>query len=107
MTLPRPKTFRERMLDERNRRSSNIEDRRKTDPGIAPIDSAGYGGVKLDARPDLRKPVPARDVTRISPEAARLARWKAQGAFDAFDIEMPPARKQRGLRNVKIRRQAE
>jgi hypothetical protein len=67
-TARRKSTFRQRMLDDRNRRSANIEDRRRP-PEMAPFDSAGYpfayedvrtayGQVPPQFQPDLYQPVP-------------------------------------------------
>lgn len=89
MPPPRPRTFRERMLDSRNRRSKNIGDLRG-------------GGM------DINFPVHLpRDETSISAHERDVARYRAEDARTGAQVDEVPVtvvvkRKKRGLRNVRI-----
>lgn len=95
MSTPRHR-LRERWLDPRNRRSTNIEDRRASkDPSIpSPVDSAGYpfGHHITGDKPDISNPVPhgapAFDNQNIlAANRARIAR------MPEYAPERPPRRK--------------
>lgn len=99
MIIPRPKSFRERMLDPRNRRSTHIEDRRSLVTGISPLDSAGYPANK-NKSPNLNESVALRpDVSAITPRAARFDRLKAEMA----QMEPYVPAKKRGLKGVRLK----
>ena len=101
-------SLRRRLLDARNRRSTNIDDQRDVDAGIAPIDSAGYGGGRGRevVKPDLSRSVPLPiDPSTVSPHEREVARFQAEDArTSAQTDETPPTiRKSRGLRHVRVR----
>jgi hypothetical protein len=95
MTLPLRKTFRQRMLDPRNRRSANVEMYRRPQ-GMAPFDSSGYPPFASSGfmpEPDLYSAVPLYpDRSTVSEDDRQADRTVAESAKEGASFE------RRGLR---------
>lgn len=101
-TLPprRHKTFRERILDSRNRRSTNIEDRSRNQ-SVSPFDSAGYppfDSSGMMPEPDLNKPIP------LYPDRSAISEDQRQEDRATADSRASQVFKKRGLRHVRLSR---
>lgn len=101
-TLPRQKNkgLRERFLDPRNRRSTNIEDRRQQVWEMAPFDSAGYPPFESSGvmpAPDLSKSVP------LYPDFSAISEDQRQEDRAMADLYADQVFRKRGLRHVRLR----
>lgn len=78
------RTFKQRMLDPRNRRSKNIEDRRMF---TSPLDSVGYP--RDGATPDLTQPVNSNRSRIVGSNATGRDRMIAAAAVKDWLPEKP------------------